>query len=223
MPVTATMVAGGVQGVLGAVQSISGSIRAKRLSRRLRPFKTPNEAYKVLNATEQAAQSGYDPTTLKYLTDNIGKSTAASLGAATRLGANPNQLSAILDNQIEQIMRVGAGNHQLQMTSFSRYLGALEMVGKNKEAEWASEQNILKNQIQQASQDKRAGMQNAINGVNAVLAGWSTKELQDMGNGDFTGQKAAGGNATGGATGNDTSSTGGGGDIDLNDDSIWVR
>lgn len=160
----------GVQGVMGAVQSITGNIKMKNLQKQVKSFQTPEEAYKVLNSLESAASSGFDAFTLNYMTNNINRTTAASIGAATKLGADPNDLSSLLAQNVDYIMKVGADNHDRNMANFGRYVGGLEYIAKNKEAEWASEQNILKDKIQAAAGNKAAGMQNIQNAVNTVTS-----------------------------------------------------
>ncbi len=181
MPVTATAIAGGIQGVLGVTETIINSIKAKKLTKRLKPLKTSEKRYNILNATEQAAMGGFDPITLKFLTDQTGRGTAGVLGAATRLGADPNQLSAILDQNIQATMRIGAENHEKQMTNFVRYLGALEMVGGAEEAEQVSKNNIIKNQLKQAAEGKKEGVQNLFGGANAMLGAWANSEINELG------------------------------------------
>lgn len=180
MPVTASVIAGGTQAVLGAGQAVGGSIRAKKLGKQLTAFHTPDEAYKLLNATESLASQGYDAFTLNYLTNNVNKSTAANLGAAMRLGADPNDLSAILGQNIDSIMKIGAENHDKNMANFSRYLSALDMIGQNKEAEWASRQNMIKDKIAQATGDKAQGMQNVQNGLNLAASAYSADQTNDL-------------------------------------------
>src|SRR5687768_11488299 len=84
----------GMQSLLGLTQVISGDTRVKRLMGQRKAFKTPEEVFKVLNATQNMAQQGYDATTLNFLTSDIDRSFAEGLGAAQRMGADPNQLSS---------------------------------------------------------------------------------------------------------------------------------
>lgn len=167
-PVSTTLAA--AQGVLGTVQTITGSIKANRLVKQLTAFHTPDEAFKLLNATESMASQGFDAFTLKYMTDNVNRAASGALGTAARLGADPNDLSAILGQQADNILKIGAENHDRNMANFSRYLGALENIGANREAEQISKNNLIKDKIQAAVGDKQAGLQNLQNAANAYIS-----------------------------------------------------
>lgn len=179
IPVAAA--AAGVQGVLGVAQMIQGSIQQKKLMRQIKPFETPEEVTKILNATQSAAQGGYDPFTLSYMTNQVDRAASEAMGTAARLGADPNDLSSLLDQRIQGIMKIGAENANLNMANVSRYLGALEVVGDNKEAEWASEQNIIKDRLQAANQNKQAGLQNLGGAMNAAISLSSAAKTANIG------------------------------------------
>jgi hypothetical protein len=53
----------GLQAVFGIAQSIIGTSKANKLSKQLTAFSTPEEAYKILNATKSMAQQGFDAFT----------------------------------------------------------------------------------------------------------------------------------------------------------------
>lgn len=166
-PLSAALEVG--QTILGTVQAISGSERTKRLLQQRRAYKTPEEYFKILNATENLASEGFDAFTLNYLTSGIDRSFSEASGTAERLGANPNDLSSLLDQKIQGLMKVGAENHQLNMENFSKFLGALDVMGQNKAAEWKSQQDIIKDQLQSAAEDKQAGLKNIFSAANAAI------------------------------------------------------
>ena len=177
-PVSGTLAA--AQTVMGIVQSISGGIKANKALRERKAFKTPQEAAKILNASESMASQGLDPFTLNYLTGEVNRSTAKTLGIAERLGADPNVLSSILQTNIEGLMKIGAENHAQNMKNFGQYLGALDMMSKNKEAEWASQQDIVKDRLQQAAALKGAGMANIGSAANAFISISSADRIANL-------------------------------------------
>jgi hypothetical protein len=177
-PVSAALSAG--QTALGIVQSISGAAKAKRLLQQRTAYKTPEEYYDILNATQNRAQGGFDAFTLNYLTNQTDRAFDSGLNTATRLGADPNQLSALFDQKIQATMKIGAENARLNMDNFSRYLGALDVIGQNKTAEWSSEQDILKDKLQAANADKQAGLQNIVGGANALTANISAGKTANL-------------------------------------------
>ncbi len=174
-----SMALSAVQTGLGIVQSISGKAKMNKLLSQRKAYETPEEYYDILQATESVAQQGYDAFTLNYLTGQLDRGLSSSLGAATRLGADPNDLSAIYDRFEQGIMKVGAENHALNMENFSKYLSAKDVIGQNKAAEWASQQDIIKDKMQAAGSDMQAGLQNVGSGVNAMIG---TSAAAKMGN-----------------------------------------
>lgn len=170
----------GAQAGFGIVQSIASDNKIKKLLAQRKAYKTPEEYFQILQATQSMAQQGYDPVTLNYLTDQTDRAFSSGLSTATRLGANPNDLSALFDQKMQGIMKIGAENAQLNMANFSKYLSALDVIGQNKAAEWSSEQDILKDKIQAASQDKAAGVQNVGSAANAFISMDSAAKTSDL-------------------------------------------
>lgn len=162
-----------IQGGAGLVQTITGANKTKNLIQRRKAYQTPEEYFKILNATASRAAEGYDPVTMSYLTNQADRAFGASIGTATRLGADPNQLSAILDQRIQASMKVGAENAALNLQNFNRYLSALDVLGQNDAAEQKSRDDLLKDQIQSAAAEKQAGVQNIINAASSYLGATS--------------------------------------------------
>jgi hypothetical protein len=181
----------GLQLALGTVQTLIGSQREKNLIAQRKPFQTPEEASKILQATTNMVGQGLDPATLTYLTTQTNTSTANVLDVAKRLGADPNSLSAILGQQMMQLTKIGAENHAAGMQEFGQYLNALDMIAKDKEAEWASQQNILKDKIVAANTTKREGFQNVFNSINSFLGTYAAGKTGDMFGGNDANQAAA--------------------------------
>lgn len=158
------------QTAVGLVQAISNDAKGDRARRRLRAFKTPEAIFKMLQAVENRAASGYDPGTLNYITGQVDRSFADTLNTAERLGGDPNDLSRILDQRIQSTFKIGAENQLRNMENFTRYLGALDTVAANDAAEQKSQQDLLKDEIQAASAGEQAGFQNIIGGANTALS-----------------------------------------------------
>lgn len=177
-PVTAALTAG--QTILGTVQTISASERAKRLLQMRRAYQTPEEYYKILQQTQSTAGQGYDPFTLSYLTGKTDQAFSSTLGTAERLGANPNDLSGLFDQKVNAIMKIGAENHALNMENIGKYINALDLIGQNKAAEQKSQQDLIKDQQQAAAADKQAGLQNIFGAANTFLAGYATDKANQL-------------------------------------------
>lgn len=203
-PILAAIAA--VQAIGGAAKAAKGASdrnaaerEAENLLKQRKPYEIPKEVYDVLNATQSQAQSGFNAETLDYLTSQTNQAFSSSVDIAKQLGADPNALSAIFGQKINQIMEIGAQSHQLQMQNFSQYLNALQSVSANKDAKWQSEQNLIKDR-QQAAQAKRlAGQQDVAGGTNMVLnaaSNYALSRLYANNGGDGGGW----GNGSGGTT-----------------------
>lgn len=158
------------QAALGLVQAISGDAKMKKLLAQRKAYVTPDEIYDILNATASRASSGYDPTTLDYLTNQVDRGFSSALNSAELLGADPNQLSNLFDQKIQASMKIGAENQLLNMKNFENYLKAESVVADNLAAEQKSQQDIIKDKLQAAGLNKQAGLQNIGSAVNAGLA-----------------------------------------------------
>lgn len=167
------------QTAMGIIQTITGDAKTKRLMGQRRAYKTPEEIYKILQATEQA-MGGYDPTTLNFLTNQTDRAFDQATGSAVRLGANPNDLSSLFDQKIQGIMKIGADNHAINMEQFGKYLSALDVVASNKAAEQKSQQDIIKDKLASASAEKAAGIQNLGSAANAFIGLDASSKTSDL-------------------------------------------
>jgi hypothetical protein len=107
---------------------------------------------------------------LDYLTDQSNKATSSAVATAAKLGADPNTLSSLLNQNFNNILKIGAENHDRNMQNFSNYLSSVDMISKNKEAEWASRQDIIKNKMASAQSTRDAGMANIGSAANALIS-----------------------------------------------------
>lgn len=144
---------------------------------KIKPYETPQEVYDVLNATQANAQTGFDATSLQFLTDQTDQAFASSLGIAERLGSDPNTLSTIFSQKIDALKGVSAQNHQMQMQNFNAYLSALNAVGAGDAAEQKSAQDQLKDQLQKIGVDKQVATQQISAGLNTGMAAYSNYQM----------------------------------------------
>lgn len=164
-PVSASIA--GVQAALGIVQTISGDARAKKARAKRTAYQTPEEIYKLLNLSLSGGQG--DTITRDFQTGKLDRTFSQILGGATRLGADPNDLSALFDQKIQGIMKVGQEFHASNMEAMSKILTAYDTVSQNKVAEWRSREDMLKDDIQAGAADKAAGIQNIGSSANAFI------------------------------------------------------
>lgn len=166
---------------LGVIQTLVGLFgrgRRKRQIQRLqsqrKAFETPEEVFQALNAAEFNAQTGLGAETLAYLTGGIDRTFASTVGAATRLGGDPNVLSRAFEQYALQGQRIGSLDQSARMANFGQYLTALNTVAQNRAAEQVSRDNLLKDQIQALSAQGADDTKNIQSGLNATLSGLST-------------------------------------------------
>ena len=177
---------GVLQTGIGIVNGISNKAKQKKYLNQLKAYKTPQEVFDILNATQNNASQGLDPVTLNYLTNQTDQAFSSSIGAATRLGADPNDLSGIFSQKIDSIMKIGAENHQANMNNFSAYLSALGTVADNRAAEFKSQQDIIKNRLQATGVNLATATGNISGGLNTVLSTLTSSQIANLYNPDGT-------------------------------------
>lgn len=182
----AAIAVGAVSIGVGVVKGAKAKKEAKALNAKREAYQTPDEVVDVLNATQANAQSGYDAATLQYLTDQSDQTFSSSLGIAERLGSDPNILSNIFAQNVDNLKGIAANNHQLQLQKFNAYLSALTSVGSNKAAEQKSQQELLRDQLQQVGVDKQVASGQVSQGINSLIAGAANYGMGQLYNPDGT-------------------------------------
>lgn len=172
----APLIAAGIGAAAGLVQSLIGGGQAKRANKELKrlfsqrsAYSTPSEIFDILNLQQFNAQQGFSDDTMSFLEGQAGAGLAAGLGTTQRLGGDPNATAGLIDNYYKDIFKIGAESDLVKMKKFDSFTNALNMVAENKTAEWQSEENLIKDQMQAAAQKVGAGQQNIQSGLNATL------------------------------------------------------
>jgi len=147
------------------------------LSKR-KAYTTQDETFKILNALENRSQG--DTQTRDFQEQQIDNAFSQQLGVAELLGADANELSGMFQQKMQGILQVGQQFHASNMEAFGKYLGGLDMVAKSKDAEYGSQQNIVKDQIQAAAADGAAANATINSGINTALAGYSAYQSNKL-------------------------------------------
>jgi len=220
MPVE-QLIAGGIGAVAGLAQTLIESGKAKKANKELdslfkkrRAYKTPAEVFDILNLTTSNAAQGYSDETMNYLTGQAGAGLSAGLGAATRLGADPNQLSGLLDSYYQDIFKIGNENELVKMKKFDSLTNAMQLVAQNKDAEWQSQENLIKDQMQsvaarlgKAEQGINSGLNFGIQGLaNIASANLYGDQGSSNGGGNVSSSRQSGSVVSSGGTGGRTPS-----------------
>lgn len=173
----APVVAAGVNLAVGGLQALFNAGKEKRANKELKrlfsqrkAFQTPEEIFDILNLTQFNAAQGFSDDTMSYLTGQAGAGLSAGLGTAARLGADPNQMAGIIDDYYQDIFKVGAESDLVKMKKFDSFTNALNMVAENEAAEWQSQDNLIKDQMQAVATRVGAANQGQQSGLNLALS-----------------------------------------------------
>lgn len=170
---------------IGIVNSIGARKRQQKLLSQRTAYKTPAEINQVLQATQQNASIGLDPSTMNFLDNKTNSAFASSLDVMQRIGGDPNAMSAIFGQKIDALGNIAEMDTAAKMKNFSAYLEALNTVAANKTAEWKSGQDIIKDKLQAAGADLNTANQNISGGLNTIAGGIGAQETMDLfGNGN---------------------------------------
>lgn len=171
---------GGVQAIAGGIQAISGNRRLKRLMNQREVYKMPDEVYDAFNLATNNAQTGYSADTMKYLTGQTDRALSSSLGALERMGGDPNDIMNIFDASMQNILKIGAENDQVQFQKLNSVFAGLQGIQQGKDAEYASREALLKDKMAMEAQKVQAGMQNLQSGLNLGMSALSNMESMDL-------------------------------------------
>lgn len=171
LPIAAAVagVAGLIQGGIGLAQQGRANKQLNKLFKQRRQFETPSEIFDILQMNQYASQTGFGADTMDFLTGQADRGLSSSLGTAQRLGADPNAIGGILDSYFQDIFKIGSDDELLKMKKFDSLLNATQLLAANKEAEWLSKENILKDQMAAIATKVQAGQQNLQSGANLAL------------------------------------------------------
>jgi hypothetical protein len=183
---------GAVTAGLGLAETIAGIIGKNKSQNKIEDlmaqrsaYQTPEEVYKILEATQQNAQTGFGATTLGYLTNQADRAFSSSVGSANLLGGDANDLAALFDQRMNESFKIAGQDQALQFANFNKFLGALNTVSDNKAAEWQSQQNIIKDQIQATAASGADANKMIGEGINAGIGSLSAAQQMKLYNQDL--------------------------------------
>jgi hypothetical protein len=170
--------AGLLQTGLGIAQNIKNKKIQQGLLAQRQAYKTPDQIYQIVNATENMA--GGDTQTRDFQTGQLDNLFSESLGSATRLGADSNYLSNLFRMKANAQFQIGEEFHLSNTQYFSDLVAGFKLLADNKAAEYQSKQDILKDKLAAAGVNLNTANQNISGGVNNVLNSLSSKALMDL-------------------------------------------
>lgn len=183
---------GAVDAAVSFINKIGDRAKQKTLLSQRTAYKTPAEINQILQATQQNASLGLDPSTLDFLNNKTNATFASSLDVIQRLGGDPNAMGNIFGQKVDALGNIAEMDTQARMKNFSSYLDALNSVAANKTAEWKSQQDIIKDKLQAVGVDLNTDNENISGGINMVTGALGAQEAMDLyGNKITTKQKMA--------------------------------
>lgn len=183
-PMTAaSLVQGGIgliQGLIGNGQQRKANRRLKRLLSQRELYKTQDETFDAYDMALNAAQGGYSPETLNYLTDKSNNALSAGLGATRALGGDPNDVMNLFNASVDNLLRIGAEDDERRYRNFTQLYNAMGNLAQSKDAEFADRQALWKDQVALEAQRAQAGAANLQSGLNmglSALTNWQTGQM----------------------------------------------
>lgn len=169
-----------IPAALGVYQTIAGSSKAKKLQSQIKPYQEAPETESAVQLAQNLAQGGFSPEAMQYLTQQTERASSNALNAVNRAGGTPNDINNILDIELQNFMKIGAQDSMQQFQNFDRLLNAWSGKVQARDAAWADERALLKDQMAQAAQQKAQGIQNIGSGIQSGLNLYANQKQMDL-------------------------------------------
>lgn len=176
----AGLLLGGAQALTGLIGGLIGGGKARRAQRALERLQTPTTESNAAtnNLYNQASASPYDTQMYQMQKQNIGRGTAAGLGALQDRRSALAGISGLIRGQNDALLRAGANAEQQQ---FGRLATATQMKAAddnrvweiNKYMPYQKQFALLSQKAGAAAQGANMGWQNLFGGLQtgAMAAG----------------------------------------------------
>jgi hypothetical protein len=185
MPITASLIAGGVLGAaqvgMGAAQYIQGRKVAKS---NVRPEYQVQEAYQGnLDTARYLAQRGIGEKSLQHYTNNSERGLQSTIDAQLQTGASPNAVANAYDIYNQGLSKVAAADSEAWVRNVNDAIKANYAFAEEKSKAWAlNKYEPFKDTAQAASAQTSAGVNNMFKGANSAVSALSmygTSQLYD--------------------------------------------
>jgi hypothetical protein len=176
MPITASLIAGGVLGAaqvgMGVAQYVQGRKAAKNNTRPT--YQVQDEYQKNLDTTRYMAQRGLGEKALEYYNSNSDRGLQSTIDAQLRTGASPNSVSQAYDVYNQGLLRTAAADSQAWVENVNSAIKANYAIAEEKSKAWAINQyEKFKDNAQAASAQTSAGVNNMFKGANSAVSALS--------------------------------------------------
>jgi hypothetical protein len=189
MPITASLVIGGISAVGKIAGGFAQTAHAKKLAKNnIRPtFDIQKEYFENRDIAANMAQRGLSDQALSFYGDQAGRGLSASAAATLQGGGGINALQGQLDTYQQGIRSIAAQDAELQNNNIKFFTDRNADLAKQKVQKWVIDKyEPFKDTAKAAAQERAAGLQNINTGVseglgvvsNAAMAGLNKDLLQ---------------------------------------------
>jgi hypothetical protein len=168
MPLTASVIAGGVMTIAGKIEQLGANKRLKRLAARRVGRETPQEVIDTYNLSLNEAQSGYGASALNYFTKQSDRSLATTLETASRMGGDAMSIADIFDKNMQGLMKIANEDALMKYKRTEKVFDSLSKLANDRLANWADREAILKDKMASEGMKVQAGAQTMQSGLNLL-------------------------------------------------------
>jgi hypothetical protein len=194
MPITASLVIGGISAVGKIVGGFSQTAHAKKLARNnIRPtFDIQKEYFENRDIAANMAQRGLSDQALNFFGDQAARGLSASASATLQGGGGINALQNQLDTYQQGIRSIAAQDAELQNNNLKFFIDRNADVAKQKVQKWVIDKyEPFKDTAKAAAQERAAGIQNINTGISEGLGVASSAATAGMNRDLLPGTSAA--------------------------------
>lgn len=165
---------------VGVVKGAQAKKAQKAALAKRTAYQTPKELIEVINAQKAMADQGLPEQTLNYLTNQNDRAFNTSLGTLQRLGGDANSAAALFDQSIQNSFKIGSENTLFNMQSFSKFIDGGKYLAQSRDAEWASEQGMIKDEQAAAQQRRLEATAQIGEGINTGISVYANYKLAQL-------------------------------------------
>lgn len=189
MPVTASIVLGGLQAGKGIFDIFKGGSDYRRakseMDRLQRPFYEIQKEYEQnRNLAGSFAGQGLPTSTRDYYTTESQRGLGSAFETSTTMGGSPNDVSNILDTYMRNIGQIAAQDATARLANFDRFINENSKMAGQKITQWhmnkfqpyADKMSLLSQQMNIAKQTQNAGWNSIIGAGQSIISNMQAEE-----------------------------------------------
>lgn len=209
MPVTASAVAAGIQGVASVAKFVTGDKQVKHgremARKNVRPgFDIEREYFNNQGLAESMAQQGLSQSSMDYYTTGAERGFTQGADVALQTGAGINAIQQMYDEYNRSLLGATVADARLQQENLRTLMGANKDLAGQKTMQWVlNKYEPYKDRAKAAADEIRAGQQNKQIAAQELVGTASSIATSMLGNDLNAGDRGGAGaerTVSGGAT-----------------------